>query len=188
MFSFLTPTWNAISRNGIGHAKTESERRELIDLNRGLAILLLIQALSFVSHIINGPERSAWITGIFIVGLMLIRLLLLKGHMNMAKMSGIVLINYNTVSMAVFLGEHTHIIDFLPLTALLPLYFFDTRNRKLIYWGISLSIVPFAIYYFAAPYIAGFAVPLAEQMAVNKTTEPVKFLSMAALLYLIYQK
>lgn len=164
------------------------ERRELVDLNRGLIVLLLIQILSLVSHISNGLERSALMTSIFVLGLLLIRFLVWKGHVNVGKISAIVLINYNTVSMAVFLGEHTHVIDFLLLTALLPLYFFEIKNRKLIFGGVAVSILPFALYHFIAPYITSYAVTVAEQIQVSKTTEPVKLLSMVALLYLIYNK
>jgi len=188
MFSFFTNLWRMISYTGIRFAHTEREKRELIDLNRGLIILLLIQVLSLASHIANGLHRSALMTVVFIAGLALIRLLVWKGHVNIAKISSITLINYNTVSMAVFLGEHTHVIDFLLLTALLPLYFFEMKNKRLIFCGVALSIVPFAVYYFLSPYLSTYGVPIAEQLVVNKTTEPVKFFCLVVLLYLIYHK
>lgn len=188
MFSPFKNLWRVISNTGIRFAQTEREKRELVDLNRGLVVLLLIQALSLAGHLINGLERSAIMTSVFIAGLLLIRLLIWQGHVNVAKISAITLINYNTISMAVFLGEQTHIIDFLLLTALLPLYFFEIKNRKLIFWGIAISIIPFGAYHFFSPYLSQYGVSAAEQLTVNKTTEPVKFFTMAALLYLIYHK
>jgi len=188
MFSSLSIFWRYLSNNGIRFAETDRERREVVDLNRGLIILLLLQTVSLVSHISNGLERSAIMTSVFIAGLFLIRSLIWQGHINAAKISAIVLINYNTVSMAVFLGEHTHVIDFLLLSALLPLYFFEIKNRKLIFWGIAISILPFALYHFIAPYLAAYGAPVAEQILVSKTTEPVKLLSLVTLVYLIYHK
>ncbi len=188
MFSSPLNLWNVLSRTGIKYAQTDREKRELIDLNRGLVILLSIQTLSLTSHLINGLHRSALMTAVFITGLLLIRLLIWKGHVNVAKISGIVLINYNTISMAVFLGDHTHIIDFLLLTALLPLYFFEIKDRKLIFWGIAISIIPFGLYHFLSPYLENYGVSLSEQLIINKSTEPVKFFCMAAMLYLIYHK
>ncbi|HLP19591.1 MAG TPA: ATP-binding protein [Chitinophagales bacterium] len=188
MFSAFTHIWNLISRTGIRFAQTDRDRREIIDLNRGLFVLLVIQCCSLAMHLINGLQRSAAMTLIFVIGLLLIRILVWRGQVNTAKISSIVLINYNTISMAVFLGVHTHIIDFLLLTALLPLYFFEIKNRKLIFWGISISVIPFIIYHFASPYIASYGVSIAEQLVVNESTEPVKICSLVALLYLIYHK
>jgi PAS domain S-box-containing protein len=188
MFAALTRLWTLVSHTGISHARTERERREIIDLNKGLCLLLLIQLFSFTTHLANGLHRSALMTGVFIAGLFMLRILLWKGHVNAAKIASIILINYNTVTMAVFLGPQTRVIDFLLLTALLPLYYFEIRNRKLIFWGIAVSVVPFALYHFITPYIAMYGVPVSEQLIVSQTTEPVKLLSLVALLYLIYNK
>jgi len=92
MLSFFSNLWRMISYTGIRFAHTEREKRELIDLNRGLVILLLIQVLSLASHIANGLHRSALMTMVFIAGLALIRLLVWKGHVNIAKISSITLI------------------------------------------------------------------------------------------------
>ncbi len=188
MSAALARLWTLISHTGISHARTERERREIIDLNKGLFLLLLIQVFSFASHLANGLQRSALMTGVFVAGLFMLRILLWKGHVNAAKIASIILINYNTITMAVFLGPQTRVIDFLLLTALLPLYYFEIHNRKLIFWGIAVSVVPFALYHFITPYIALYGVPVSEQLIVSQTTEPVKLLSLVALLYLIYNK
>jgi signal transduction histidine kinase len=184
----LNTLWGYISNTGTRFAQCERERKEIIDLNRGLFAFLIIQLLSLVSHIINGLERSILMTSVFIVGLILIRFLIWQGKVNTAKISSIILINYNTVTMAIFLGPQTHVIDFLLLTALLPLYFFEIKNRKLIFWSVAVSIIPFALYHSILPYLSGYALPLNEQLEVYKTTEPVKILCLLALLILIYYK
>lgn len=188
MFSAITNLWTFISHTGVQHARSEREKREIIDLNKGLCLLLLIQFFSLVSHLANGLHRSALMTSVFIAGLFMLRVLLWKGHVNVAKITSIILINYNTITMAVFLGPQTRVIDFLLLTALLPLYYFEIRNRRLIFWGIAVSVVPFAIYHFIVPYIAAYGVSVSEQIIISQTTEPVKLLSLVALLYLIYNK
>lgn len=184
----MSKLWNSITRTGIRYAQTEVEKRELVDLNTGLIVLLVIQGASLTTHIMNGLERSAIMTSVFIAGLFLVRLLIWKGHVNTAKISSIMLINYNTISMAIFLGPQTHVIDFLLLTALLPLYFFEIRNKKLIFWGVLLSVVPLIGYHYLSEYFQQYAVPLAEQLKIYRTTEPVKIVSLLALLYLIFRK
>ncbi len=180
--------WRSISYTGIRYANSEREKKEIVDLNRGLFVFLTIQSACLVSHIVNGLQRSALMTAVFVAGLLLIRFLIAQGKVNTAKISSILLINYNTLSMAIFLGPATHVIDFLLLTALLPLYFFEAKNRKLIFAGIALSIIPFALYHSVVGVFAGYALPMNEQLEVYKSTEPVKILSLLALLYLIYHK
>ncbi|HWB62888.1 MAG TPA: ATP-binding protein [Chitinophagales bacterium] len=151
-------------------------------------MLILIQSTSLVSHLIHGLHRSANMTAGFIAGLFIIHFLIRAGKINAAKIAAIAVINANTVLMAIFFGAHTNLIDFLLLTALLPLYFFEAQNRKLIFWSVALSIVPFALYHYMAPYFAQYELPMGQQMAMFNTTNWVKVLSLAALVFLIYHK
>lgn len=127
-------------------------------------------------------------TAAYIAGLSLIHVFMRKGHVNAAKIWAIVVINLNTSLMAVFFGEQTHLIDFLMLTALLPLYLFEIKNTKLIFWGMAASIVPLALYHLVVPYLSSLALPLSAQLDIYHTTNWVKQFCLATLLYLIYHK
>jgi signal transduction histidine kinase len=70
----------------------------------------------------------------------------------------------------------------------MPLYFFEIKNRKLIFWGMALSIIPYALYHYATPFLGNYALTLNEQLNVYKTTVPMKILTLSILLYLIYNK
>ncbi len=184
----LKKIWNYVSLTGTVYARNERERKDIIALNRAWTILMVTQLGCLVSHIINGLERSAYMTAIFIIGLCIIHIYTRQGRINAAKISAIAVININTVVMGVFFGVSTNVIDFLLLTALLPLYFFEIRNKKLIFLGIALSIVPFAVYHYTAPLFAVYAMPIPEQLIMFKMTTWEKVVSLVILLYLIYQK
>ncbi|MBP6732896.1 MAG: hypothetical protein KA149_12595, partial [Chitinophagales bacterium] len=113
MLKALNNMWRSISYTGIRYANSEREKKEIVDLNRGLFVFLTIQCACLVSHIVNGLQRSALMTAVFVAGLLLIRFLIAQGKVNTAKISSILLINYNTLSMSIFLGPATHVIDFL---------------------------------------------------------------------------
>lgn len=188
MPAFILQAWNSISNTGTFAAQSERERKDIVILNRAWIILIVIQTACLCSHLYNHLYSTALLTGIFIGGLFGVHTLLHMGRINAAKITAITVINYNSVVMGIFLGPQTHIIDFLLLTALMPLYFFEIKKTKLIFWGIAISIVPYTIYYFVHPYLSGYALPLEEQLNVYKTTVPMKILSLSALLFLIYQK
>jgi len=107
-----------------------TQRKSVVVLNRGWFFLVCIQSLSLLSHIVNQDYRSAVLTVIFIGGLMVVHWFLSEGKINTAKIIALTIINYNSLVMAIFLGKHTHIIDFLLITALLPLYFLKCETGK----------------------------------------------------------
>jgi signal transduction histidine kinase len=188
MFSPFSHLWNRISNTGIAHAQTERERKDVVLLNRTWLVLMLTQVACLVSHLINGLERSAFMTAAFIAGLSVIHFYIRNGKINPAKIAAIAVINANTVVMGIFFGVQSHVIDFLLLTALLPLYFFDTKSKKLIFWGIALSVIPFAIYHVVVPGLAQYALPMNEQLMMFKATTWEKVCCLSILLYLIYHK
>jgi PAS domain S-box-containing protein len=188
MIRFLNHIWNNISNAGTSTSQNVRERNGIILLNRSWLILTLIQVPCFFQHLMNGFYLSAIMTAGYIMGLSLIHVLVRMGHINAGKIWAIIVINFNTTLMAVFFGEQTHLIDFLMLTALLPLYFFEIKNRMLIFWGILASILPAIIYHAVAPYIKSYALPLDAQLTIYHTTNWVKQFCLVTLLYLIYNK
>ncbi len=188
MIRFLNHIWNSISDAGTRSSQNARERNGIILLNRAWLILTLIQVPCFFQHILNGFWLSAIMTAGYIAGLALIHVFVRLGHVNAGKIWAIIVINLNTTLMAVFFGEQTHLIDFLMLTALLPLYFFEIKNRMLIFWGILASILPTIIYHSITPYIKSFALPLDAQLTIYHTTNWVKQFCLVTLLYLIYNK
>ncbi|MBL0309389.1 MAG: PAS domain-containing protein [Bacteroidetes bacterium] len=180
--------WDNISYAGIFAAKTDWERKNIIHINRAWLILMFVQLISVTSHIANGLERSAWLTFILILGLIGVHLIIRMGKLNAGKMTAILVINYSMVLMGVFLGSQTQLIDFLLLSAMMPLYLFETNNKKLIFWGMFLSVAPFGLYHLFIPGFESYALSYEEQIAIYKVTSPIKLLSLVTLLYLIYNK
>ncbi len=173
---------------GTNSVSSKREKRNIIAINRAWLILFVVQAASLVSHIANHIHRSAALTFLYILGLCLVHWCMRRGKINTAKILAIGIINYNTVLMAIFLGEQTHIVDFLLLSAILPFYLFEIKNRKLIFWGTALSVIPFSIYQYIAPYTAEYGLPLTEQISLYRTTSWMLVVCLVALLYLIYHK
>ncbi len=167
---------------------TKREKKGIMFLNRAWLVLVIIQCLCLVSHIINGLTTTALMTAAYIAALSSVHVLMRRNKVNAAKIAAMAIINANTALMAVFLGAQTRVIDFLLLTALMPLYLFETKSRKLIFGGIALSVVPFAIYQYATPYIRQYALPLGEQLAVAQTTTWALVFCLVVLLSLIYSK
>ena len=188
MGSVLRHFWDRLSSTGVVYARNEREKREVVLLNRTWFVIVMIQVACLVAHIVRGLERSAILTAGFIAALFIVHFYLRAGRINSAKIAAIAVININTIIMAVFFGVHTGLIDFLLLTALLPLYFFEIKNSQLIFWGTGICILPFALYHCAAPQLAQFALPLDAQQAMFQSTNWVKVFSLATLLYLIYHK
>ncbi len=188
MFPFVTSLWNYISMAGTETAHTKREENIIVQLNRAWLFLVVIQLGSLISHILHGSHRTAVMTGLYLLGLALVHVLIQKGKVNAGKITAILVINANTLAMAYLLGEHTHIIDFLLLTAIIPLYLFETRQRKLIFMGITLSIFPYAFYHYTVFYLRAFELPLADQMILYNTTTWVMVFSLTALLFLVFRK
>ena len=180
--------WSSVSLTGTSYTLTGWERKDLILLNRAWFILLLVQSAVLISNFVRGLERSGWISVSYVVGLLLIHPLLRYGKINMGKIAAIVVININTLLMGFFLGMETHATDFLLLAALMPLYFFETKNSKLIFWGIALSLGPYVIYQYVAPYFIQYALPVADQLNLYRSTTAMKVMRLSVLLYLIYHK
>ena len=67
-------------------------------------------------------------------------------------------------------------------------YFFEIKNRLYIFWGIAVSLVPYVLFNAFAAHFATYALPVEAQLEVYKTTPVVMFLSLSALLFLIYHK
>lgn len=173
---------------GTDSVSSKREKRNIMAVNRAWFILMMVQVASLVSHVANHIHRSTVLTVLYILGLCLVHWCMRKGKINTAKMLAIVIINYNGVLMGVFLGEQTHIIDFLLLSAILPFYLFEIKHRKLIFWGTASSVVPFAIYQYIIPYVSQYGLPLQEQLSLYRTTSWMLVVCLVALLYLIYNK
>lgn len=188
MLALLKSLWNRISYTGISYAASARERRDVVLLNRTWLVLMLTQVACLISHVANGLGRSAYMTAAFIAGLSVVHFYIKTGKINSAKIAAIAVININTVVMGIFFGVQSHVIDFLLLTALLPLYFFDIQNRKYIFWGVALSIFPFALYHFIVPSLGQYALPMDQQLMMFKAANWEKVCCLSILLYLIYHK
>jgi len=188
MISLILTLWNNLVESGTANMPSEPEKRDVRLFNRTWLTVSIIQVICLVSHIINGLHSAAFTTAWFIAGLCSLYLIVKKGHVNAAKMTAIVLISIDTVVNAIVFGEQTHVIDFLLLAALTPLYFFEIKNKKLVFAGITICLVPFALFHFAAPYVAQFALPLATQKVLYNLITWEKFFCLVVLLYLMYNK
>jgi len=188
MFSSIRNIWNNLAQTGTDVMANERERHDLTLFNRTWLTVLIIQVICLVSHLINGLHSAAFTTGWFIVALCTLYFIVRKGRVNVAKMAAIVFISIDTSVNAVVFGEQTHVIDFLLLAALTPLYFFEIKNKKFIFSGIAICLIPFALYQAMASYFVQFALPLTTQLSLYHLIIWEKIFCMAVLLYLIYNK
>jgi len=188
MTRILSHIFNNISNAGTTPTQSARERNGIILINRSWLVLVLIQCFCLGSHLYHGIYVSAVMTAAYIISLALVHVFMQKGQVNAGKISAIIVINLNTALMAVFFGEQTHLIDFLMLTALLPLYLFEIKNKSLIFWGMAASIIPLSLYHFFAPRVTAFALPPDTQLTIYHTTNWVKQICLITLLYLIYNK
>lgn len=173
---------------GAEYAQTKREQNTIVLLNKAWFILIVLQISCLVSHILNGLHRTAAMTALYVLGLSLIHFFMRKGKINTAKIWAILVVNANTLAMAYLLGEHTHVIDFLLLTAIMPLYLFETNQQKLTAIGILLGVIPYAFYHYTIPFTRHWALPVLEQLEIYKTTVWVMVSSLCVLLYLMYHK
>ena len=188
MFSFLNNTWAGLVETGTTVMHTEREKRDLKLFNRAWLTVVIIQVLCLISHLFNGLYSPALTTVCFIGGLSGIYFIVKTGRVNVAKMAAVVLISIDTSVNAVVFGEQTHVIDFLLLAALSPLYFFELKNKKLIYTGIAVCLIPFVLFHVVAPYVCQYALPTAAQFKLYHLLTWEKAFCMMVLLYLIYNK
>jgi PAS domain S-box-containing protein len=188
MLSHIYKTWNNLVETGADVVRTEVEKRDVRLFNRTWLTVVIIQFACLLAHIVNGLHSAAITTEWFIVGLCSLYFIVKRGHINAAKMAAIVLISIDTSVNAVVFGEQTHVIDFLLLAALSPLYFFEIKNKKFIFSGIAICLIPFALFPLVAPYVAKYALPADAQLALYHLLTWEKIFCLVVLLYLIYNK
>ena len=188
MFSTISHIWNKLTLTGTQTLQTEREKRDVRLFNRTWLTIVIIQAICLISHLLNGLDVAAYTTAWFIAGLCTIYFIVKAGHINTAKLTAVILISVDTSVNAVAFGEQTHVIDFLLLAALTPLYFFEIKNKRLIFTGIVICLAPFAIFHFAAPYVAQYALPGNMQLKLYNLIIWEKAFCLIVLLYLMYQK
>ncbi len=188
MFASIQTLWNSLAETGTQTLRGEREKRDLRLFNRTWITVLIIQVICLVSHILNRLDSAAITTGLFIIALGSLYLIIKNGHINTAKMAAIIYISIDTVVNAIVLGRQTHVVDFLLLAALTPLYFFETKNKKHILLGIAVCLIPYAIYQVIAPYVQQYALPSDVQQNLYQLITWEKILCMVVLLYLIYNK
>jgi PAS domain S-box-containing protein len=188
MLSSLNNFWDRLTSTGTDKLPNEREKRDLKIFNRAWMTVLIVQGVCLASHIANGLTSPAITTLGFSLALCSIYFVVKKGRVNVAKMTAVILISVDTIINAIVFGEQTHVIDFLLLAALCPLYFFELKNKKLIYTGIAVCLIPFALFHVIAPYLSQYALPLATQMQLYHMLTWEKAFCMVVLLYLIYNK
>ena len=188
MFYIIKDNWNKLTEAGLDVMSNDREKRDLKLFNRTWLIVLIIQVVCLISHLLNGLHSAAITTFFFIVALSSLYFIVRTGRVNVAKMAAIIFISIDTSINAVVFGEQTHVIDFLLLGALTPLYFFEIKNRKLIFTGIAVCLIPFAVFHFLAPFVARYALPAATQLTLYNLLTWEKVFCMVVLLYLIYNK
>lgn len=180
--------WDTISNAGVEGALSKRDSKSIVGINRAWLVYVLIQAACLCLHIINGVTVSAVLTGIFIVLLIPVHILMRMGKINAAKITALIVINYNTVLMAIMMGVQTHLIEFLFLSAIMSLYLFETHQKRMLILGISVSLVPYAIYNLTKPLFYNYGLPYSVQLGIAETSAWVMMFCIIVLLYLIYNK
>ena len=188
MISIIKKSWNKLADTGTTNMLTEVEKRDVRLFNRTWLTVLIIQIVCLFAHVFNGLHSAALTTACISAGLCMLYFVVKRGYVNEAKMMAIVLISIDTIVNAIVFGEQTHVIDFLLLAALCPLYFFEIKNKRLIFTGIAVCLIPYALFHFGAQYVAQYALPVATQKSLYNLITWEKIFCLLVLLYLMYNK
>lgn len=180
--------WYGIVNAGTYKASSERERKDMQGMNIALLILILIQVGCLFQSINSHSSLPVLGTSIFIVLLCAVHGLMHHGQVNASKFAAIAVINMHCVIMAVTLGIRTHIIDFLLISAILPLYLFETKQWRMILTGIAASIGPYFVYTLFKENLRPYGLPRAEQLLIGNTSAWVMMFCIVTLLYLMYKK
>lgn len=173
---------------GAHKVNTVSERKDIQGMNIAWLFLMVIQVGSIIKFVTSSLHIATVGAIVFSCIMLGVHMLMHLGKINLAKILIISTMNVHCMVMAYCLGIRTHIIDFLLIIAIIPLYLFQTSQWKLILGGIGLSIVPYAGFILFREQFEQIDLPRNQQLAIDQSIAWLMMASIVALIYLMYRK
>ncbi len=184
----LHTTWERLSHLGVGTNSEHPDKENIVLGNQIVYILgitLVVLALVCTGF---GLYRVVWLLGGMIVMFMALSLLIYKGWFQTGRLLGILLQNVSVFAQAVLLGYETRIIDFLIVSALLPLVLFHPRQVRLIVFCVAQNFIFYIAYHLLQPQLQSYGLPTEQQLLLYHLTIPVKFITILLVMFVILRK
>lgn len=180
--------WDRLSNLGLATDSEHPDRENIVLANQivyflGLTLLVLGAACAML-----GLYLVVWLLAAMIATFMALSVLIYKGWFQTGRLLGIVVLSLSVFAQAIYLGYETRVIDFLIISALLPLVLFHPRQVRLIMLCVAFNFLFYILYHVYQPQLQNFGLPLQQQMLVYHLTIPVKFITVLLVMYVILRK
>lgn len=185
MLIYITKFWNWVSHIGINPNSKSPDGRYVIIGNQLVAILsitLLFFALIMAAF---GIYRGAFLLTMMVATFVALTYLIYSGWYVTGRVLGITAQNINVVILAVFLGYHTHIIDFLVVAALMPLVLFSMRQKLMIVFCMMQNFIFYIVYYLYRSEFEGLGLPIDQQQMIFLISIPIKFVTILLVIFVL---
>ncbi len=110
------------------------------------------------------------------------------GWYKTGRVLGITTQNINVFLLSVFLGYETRVIDFLIITAVIPLVLFSMAQKKWIAFCVSQNIVLYALYHIFKSKLEVYGIASADQQLLYTLCIPIKFINILVAVFIIINK
>lgn len=188
MLATAKKVWNRLSYLGIDPASNHPDKENVVLGNQIVYILAIALSLLAVVCIFIGIYIAS-LTLSIMVGLFIgLSYFVYKGHYVTGRMLGMILQNLAIFMQAVVLGYESRVIDFLLISALMPLVLFHIRQRKMIIACVFQNFFFYTIFHLFQPVLSQYGLPQAQQLLIYNLTIPVKFLTILLVVFVIIQK
>lgn len=188
MLATAKKVWNRLSYLGIDSASNHPDKENVVLGNQIVYILAIALSLLAVVCIFIGIYIAS-LTLSIMVGLFIgLSYFVYKGHYVTGRMLGMILQNLAIFMQAVVLGYESRVIDFLLISALMPLVLFHIRQRKMIIACVFQNFFFYTIFHLFQPVLSQYGLPQAQQLLIYNLTIPVKFLTILLVVFVIIQK
>lgn len=111
-----------------------------------------------------------------------------KGYYTTGRVLGITVQNINVFVLSVLLGYETRVIDFLIISALMPLVLFSMTQKRWIAFLITQNVLLYVLYHLLKPSLVQYGIPAAQQELLYTLCIPVKFINILMVAFIIIYK
>lgn len=184
----LHTAWEKISYLGVGPDSDHPDKENIVLVNQivyflGLTLLVLGGVCAML-----GLYLVVWLLTAMIATFMALSVLIYKGWFQTGRVLGIIALGLSIFGQAIYLGYETRVIDFLIISALLPLVLFHPRQVRLIMLCVTLDFLFYILYHVYQPGLQNYGLPIEQQMLVYHLTIPVKFVTILLVMFVILRK
>ncbi|MFN8298305.1 MAG: ATP-binding protein [Chitinophagales bacterium] len=184
----LHTAWEKVSYLGVGPDSDHPDKENIVLVNQivyflGLTLLVLGGVCAML-----GLYLVVWLLTAMIATFMALSVLIYKGWFQTGRVLGIIALGLSIFGQAIYLGYETRVIDFLIISALLPLVLFHPRQVRLIMLCVTLDFLFYILYHVYQPGLQNYGLPIEQQMLVYHLTIPVKFVTILLVMFVILRK